>query len=168
MTLSQGMKAKLIRDFRCIHCIGQILLVGKNKQHSIAEFVLWGLVTRATQAHKASATNASSQDVLSATSFASDRTHLVQHAVQLIPGFTDTIAVVAVHHKNQTLRVLEVVSPERSDLSSCVRPSVSSSWILISHTLPPNVAIALVSRFLFDSTERRRSVPCPDHRRPIR
>jgi hypothetical protein len=31
---------KLISDFSGIHCVGQILLVGENKQKSIAEFVL--------------------------------------------------------------------------------------------------------------------------------
>ena len=36
--------------------------------------------------------------------------------MQLIPGFADTIAIVAVHHEDETLRVLEVVPPEGTDL----------------------------------------------------
>ena len=42
--------------------------------------------------------------------------HLVQHAVQLVARLADAVAVVAVHHKDQALRVLEVVAPQRADL----------------------------------------------------
>ena len=44
--------------------------------------------------------------------------HLVQHPVQLVAGFTDAVAVVAVHDKDEALRVLEVVSPQRPDLQA--------------------------------------------------
>lgn len=43
-------------------------------------------------------------------------THLVEHAVKLIPGLRDTVTIVAIHHEDQTLGVLEVVPPERADL----------------------------------------------------
>lgn len=33
------MESKLIGDFCCIHCIGQILLVGEDKKKSITELV---------------------------------------------------------------------------------------------------------------------------------
>merc|ERR1712241_701898 len=41
---------------------------------------------------------------------------LCQHAHQLVARLADSLPVVRVHHENQTLRVLEVVAPERSDL----------------------------------------------------
>jgi hypothetical protein len=46
--------------------------------------------------------------------------HLVQHPMQLVPGFADTFTVVAVDHKDQALCVLEVVPPQRTDLHSAV------------------------------------------------
>lgn len=41
---------------------------------------------------------------------------LVQHALQLLTGLNDTIAIVAVDDEDDTLGVLEVVPPERTDL----------------------------------------------------
>ena len=41
---------------------------------------------------------------------------LVEHAVKLVPSLGDAVAIVAIHHEDQTLRVLEVVPPERADL----------------------------------------------------
>ena len=58
----------------------QILLVGKNQEQGITEFIF------------------------------------VQHALQLFPGLDNTVTVIAVNHENDTLRVLEVMSPERTDL----------------------------------------------------
>lgn len=40
----------------------------------------------------------------------------VQHALQLFPGLDNTVAIVAIDDENDTLGVLEVVSPERTDL----------------------------------------------------
>jgi len=40
----------------------------------------------------------------------------VQHSVQLIASFRHAIAIVAIHDEDQTLSVLEVVTPERSNL----------------------------------------------------
>lgn len=40
----------------------------------------------------------------------------VQHALQLFPSLDNTIPVVTVNDENDTLSVLEVVSPERTDL----------------------------------------------------
>lgn len=36
--------------------------------------------------------------------------------MQLIPSLHDTISIVAVHHEDQTLRILKVMPPQRSDL----------------------------------------------------
>lgn len=41
---------------------------------------------------------------------------LVQHALQLLPGLNDTIAIVRVDDEDDTLGVLEVVPPQRSNL----------------------------------------------------
>ena len=37
--------------------------------------------------------------------------------MQLIPGLNNTISIIAVHNKDKTLGVLEIVPPQRSDLS---------------------------------------------------
>lgn len=41
---------------------------------------------------------------------------LVQHALQLLAGLDNTVPIVAVDHEDDTLGVLEVVAPERTDL----------------------------------------------------
>lgn len=41
---------------------------------------------------------------------------LVQHALQLLTGLNDTVTVVAVDDEDDTLGVLEVVPPQRSNL----------------------------------------------------
>jgi hypothetical protein len=40
VALAQGMEPKLVGDFSSIHRIGEILLVGKHKQHSISQLIL--------------------------------------------------------------------------------------------------------------------------------
>jgi hypothetical protein len=42
--------------------------------------------------------------------------YLIQHPVELIPGFNNTVPIVAVHNKDETLCVLEVMPPQRPDL----------------------------------------------------
>jgi hypothetical protein len=41
---------------------------------------------------------------------------LVQHALQLLAGLDNTITIVAVNHEDDTLSVLEVVAPQRTNL----------------------------------------------------
>jgi hypothetical protein len=41
---------------------------------------------------------------------------LVQHSLQFLPSLNNTIAIVAINHEDDTLSVLEIMSPERSDL----------------------------------------------------
>lgn len=41
---------------------------------------------------------------------------LIQHAVQLVAGLANAIAIIAIHHEDQALRVLEVMPPKRTDL----------------------------------------------------
>lgn len=40
VTLSERVEAKLISNFSSIHCVGEILFVGKNKQHSFSQLIL--------------------------------------------------------------------------------------------------------------------------------
>ena len=41
---------------------------------------------------------------------------LVEHALQLLTGLDDTVTIVAVDDEDDTLGVLEVMSPKRTDL----------------------------------------------------
>lgn len=41
---------------------------------------------------------------------------LVEHTLQLLAGLNDTVTIVAVDDEDDTLGVLEVMSPQRSDL----------------------------------------------------
>ena len=41
---------------------------------------------------------------------------LVEHALELLTGLDDTVAIVGVDDEDDTLGVLEVMSPERTDL----------------------------------------------------
>jgi hypothetical protein len=59
---------------------GKILLVGEDKEDSVAELVL------------------------------------VKHALELLTGLNDTVAIVGVDDEDDTLSVLEVVPPQRTDL----------------------------------------------------
>lgn len=40
---------------------------------------------------------------------------LVQHTLQLLARFHDTVTIIAVHHKDDALGVLKVMPPQRSD-----------------------------------------------------
>lgn len=42
--------------------------------------------------------------------------YLIQHPVQLVLGLNYTVTVIAVNHKDQPLSILEIVSPQRSNL----------------------------------------------------
>lgn len=109
----------------------QILLVGKNQEQGVAEFVF------------------------------------VQHALQLFPGLDNTVTVIAVNHENDPLRVLEVMSPERTDLVLTTdiphgklnvlvldRLDVET-WTDLSASLPPKEHVA--------STSTRRIPRNPGH-----
>ena len=52
--------------------------------------------------------------------------YLIQHPVELISGFNNTVTIVAVHNKDKTLCVLEVMPPEGSDLFT--EKCVQSTW----------------------------------------
>ncbi len=80
VALSEGIQSELVGDLCGVHCVGQILLVGKHKEHSVSELVL------------------------------------IEHSVELVSRLSNTIPIVRVDHKDESLCVLEVVAPEGSDL----------------------------------------------------
>jgi hypothetical protein len=41
---------------------------------------------------------------------------LIQHALQFLSGLNDTVTIIAINDEDDTLGVLEVMSPQRSDL----------------------------------------------------
>ena len=41
---------------------------------------------------------------------------LVQHPLEFLSGFNDTVTIIAVNNEDDTLSVLEVVAPQRSNL----------------------------------------------------
>ncbi len=71
-SLSETVKAKLVGDLRCIHSIGQILLVGENEQESITELIF------------------------------------VEHPLQFLARLRDTLPIVGIDNKDDTLCVLEI------------------------------------------------------------
>ena len=74
------MQAQLVSDLGGIHGVGQILLVGEDKQQCIPKFVL------------------------------------IQHSLQFLASLNDTITVIAVDYEDDSLGVLEVMPPQRSNL----------------------------------------------------
>jgi hypothetical protein len=41
---------------------------------------------------------------------------LIQHALQFLPGLNNTVTIIAINDEDDTLSILEVMSPQRSDL----------------------------------------------------
>lgn len=78
--LPQGVQTKLVSDLGGVHGVGQILLVGEDKEKGVAELIL------------------------------------VEHALELLTGLNNTVAIVGVNDEDDTLGVLEVMPPQRADL----------------------------------------------------
>merc|ERR1711934_503637 len=55
-------------------------------------------------------------DLLDSTSSTASRSFLGEHAVQLLLGLLNTLAIVAVHHEDDALGVLVVVAPQWANL----------------------------------------------------
>jgi hypothetical protein len=93
------MQTKLIRDFGCVHGI------------------LWW-----TQLAKAQFGRAGFSTYREILFVGKDKEQcvsqfiLVQHTLQFLTSFDNTIAIIAVNDENDALSVLEVMSPKRSDL----------------------------------------------------
>lgn len=73
------MQSQFVGHFGGTHGVGQILLVGKDEQNGVAEFVF------------------------------------VEHSVQFIAGGVDTIRVIGIDNKDESLSVLVVVAPQGTD-----------------------------------------------------
>ncbi len=41
---------------------------------------------------------------------------LIQHALQFLPGLNNTVTIIAINDEDDALGVLEIMSPQRSDL----------------------------------------------------
>lgn len=54
--------------------------------------------------------------------------HLIQHSVQLVAGLAYAVAVVAVHHEDEALGVLEVVPPQGADLHRGMQQVIQEAW----------------------------------------
>jgi hypothetical protein len=44
--------------------------------------------------------------------------HLIQHPVKFITCFNNTVTIIAVHDKNKTLGVLEIMPPQGTNLTN--------------------------------------------------
>jgi len=66
--------------------------------------------------------------------------YLIQHPVELISGFNNTVTIVAVHNKDKTLCVLEVMPPEGSDLftGKCVVSKCENNMYILLRKLINN------------------------------
>jgi len=72
LAVAQAVQTKLVSNLGCTHCIRQILLVGKDEEEGVAQFVL------------------------------------IEHALELLTRLRDTLTVVRVNNKDNSLGVLEV------------------------------------------------------------
>ena len=102
------METKFIGDFRRVHRIRQILARERRQIES-----------RETERTGESIESRSRGTYLFV---GKDQEHgvsqlvLLEHAVQLVAGLANSLAIVAVHDKDEALRVLEIVAPQRTDL----------------------------------------------------
>lgn len=88
LAVTDGVESKAFSDFVDTHSIGQILFVGKDEKNGVAEFIF------------------------------------CEHAVQFLTGavllsssgIVNTFAIIGINDKDDTLGVLVVVPPERTDL----------------------------------------------------
>jgi hypothetical protein len=98
-TLSETVKTKLVGDFCSVH---SILCASRQSQHFLSEFSI-----------------ASYRQILLVGEDQEESVPqliLVQHALKFLTCLYNTIAIVGVDHEDNTLGVLEVMPPERSDL----------------------------------------------------
>ena len=94
------METKLVGDFSSVHGI----LESKSQLHRYkSEFFRWRAYWQILLVGE--------NEEKSISKFV-----LVQHSLQLLTSLNDTIAIVAVNDEDDTLGVLEVMPPERSDL----------------------------------------------------
>ena len=83
---------------------------------------------------------------------------LVQHALQLLAGLDNTVPIVAVHHEDDTLGVLEVMAPQGADLVLTTDIPHGELNVLVLDGLDVESWVPLVSSFLGITGGRRRRV----------
>jgi len=60
---------------------------------------------------------------------------LVQHALQLLSGLNNTVTIIAINNEDDTLGVLEVMSPQRSNLVLSTNIPYSERDVLVLDSL---------------------------------
>jgi hypothetical protein len=60
---------------------------------------------------------------------------LVQHSLEFLPSLNNTITIIAVNNENDALGILEIMSPEGSDLVLSTNIPYSELDVLIFHGL---------------------------------
>jgi hypothetical protein len=60
---------------------------------------------------------------------------LIQHALQFLPGLDNTVTIIAINDEDDTLGVLEVMSPQRSDLVLSTNIPYSELNVLVFDSL---------------------------------
>ena len=82
--------------------------------------------------------------------------YLIQHPVQLISGLNNSVPVIAVNNKNETLCILEVVPPQGTNLQK----KTMSTQLLKHHE-------GLIKKFLrMHNDQTLKFKPCPGHQHP--
>lgn len=60
--------------------------------------------------------------------------YLIEHAMELISSFNNTIAIIAINHEDETLGVLEIVPPQWPDLFNFALYSANQKICKIKNT----------------------------------
>ncbi len=99
-TLSKTVETKLIGNFRSIHSILSSSQYSRDfgERDTIARAYRKILFIGKDQEHSI------------------PQLILIQHTLQLLTSFRHTVTIVAINNEDDTLRILEVMPPERSDL----------------------------------------------------
>lgn len=96
-TLSQRVKTQLVGDLGGVH--GVLKLCQQRSKYYWIQITDWQILLVGEDQK-----NGISELIL------------VQHALQFLSGLNNTIAIIAVNNEDDALSVLEVMSPQRSDL----------------------------------------------------
>lgn len=130
MTLTERVKAQLISYLGSIHSIRKILLICKHQQHSIPKLILPMKPTTSEDNNGAQSCKFAYVKTFSYTLNTKCKElqswkYLIQHSVQLIPSFNNSVSIIAINNEDKSLCVLEIMSPQRSDLERQHKISMS-------------------------------------------
>jgi hypothetical protein len=99
-TLSEAVEAELVGNFSSVHGVLQEVSVISNVCRNSALLSAYGQILLVGEHQEESV----------------PQLVLVQHSLELLPGLNNTVAIVAVDNEDDTLGVLEVMPPERTNL----------------------------------------------------